>query len=99
VKAPDGVLASTREERSVVLYKRAIYAEHRGWVLESQEWVGYEVHDPLGQKIGRAEQILMNANDEPEYLRVTIGFFRPKSVLIPVKLAAADAGRRVIELR
>jgi hypothetical protein len=42
---------------------------------------------------------LVNANDEPEYIRVTTGFFRPKSVLIPVKLAAADAGRRVIELR
>jgi hypothetical protein len=82
-----------------VLYKTATYEERRERFLEPQKWVGYEVHDPLGQKIGRAEQILVNTNDEPEYIRVTTGFFRPKSVLIPVKLAAADTERRVIELR
>jgi hypothetical protein len=82
-----------------VLYKTATYEEHRERFSEPQEWVGYEVHDPLGHKIGRAEQILVNANDEPEYIKVTTGFFRSKSVLIPVKLAAADARRRVIELR
>lgn len=82
-----------------MLYKTATYEERRERFLEPQEWVGYEVHDPLGHKIGRAEQILVNANDEPEYKRVTTGFFRPRSVLIPVKLAAADTERRVIELR
>ena len=82
-----------------MLYKTATFEVRRERFLEPQEWVGYEVHDPLGHKIGRAEQILVNANDEPEYIRVTTGFFRPKSVLIPVKVAAADAGRRVIELR
>jgi PRC-barrel domain len=79
--------------------KTATYRERRERFLEPQEWAGYEVRDPLGQKIGQAEEIFMNANDEPEYIRVTTGFFRPKSVLIPVKLAAADAKRRVIELR
>ena len=82
-----------------MLYKTATYEELRERFLEPQEWVGYEVHDPLGHKIGRAEQILVNANDEPEYIRVTTGFFRSKSVLIPVKLAATDTERRVIELR
>jgi hypothetical protein len=82
-----------------VLYKTATYEERRERFLEPQEWVGYEVHDPLGQKIGRAEQILVNSNGEPEYISVTTGFFRSKSVLIPVKLAAADTERRVIELR
>jgi PRC-barrel domain len=82
-----------------VLYKTATHEERQERFSKPQEWVGYEVHDPLGHKIGRAEQILVNANDEPEYIRVTTGFFRSKSVLIPVKLAAADAGRRVIELR
>jgi hypothetical protein len=82
-----------------VLYKTATHEEHQERFSEPQEWVGYEVHDPLGHKIGRAEQILVNAIDEPEYIKVTMGFFRSKSVLIPVKLAAADAGRRVIELR
>jgi hypothetical protein len=49
--------------------------------------------------MGRAEEIFANANDEPQYIRVKIGFFGLKSVLIPVKLAAADMKRRVIELR
>ncbi len=82
-----------------MLYKTATYEERREWYLEPQDWVGYEVHDPLGQRIGRAEQIFVNASDEPEYIRVTTGFFSPKSILIPVKLAAANAERRVIELR
>ena len=80
-------------------YKSATREGSRERPLESQEWVGYEVHDPLGNKIGRAEEILVNANDEPQYIRVATGLLRSKSILIPVKLAAADAGRRVIELR
>jgi hypothetical protein len=72
--------ASTREERRAVLHKTATYGERRELSLEPQEWAGYEVHDPLGQKVGRAEQILANANDEPEYVRVTTGFFPPKTV-------------------
>jgi hypothetical protein len=80
-------------------YKTATHGERRERSLEPQEWAGYEVHDPLGQKVGRAERIFVNANDDPEYIRVTTGFFPPKSILIPVKLAAADAERRVIELR
>ncbi len=80
-------------------YKTATHEEPRERFQETQDWTGYEVHDPLGQKMGQAEEILVNANDEPEYIRVKMGFFGPKSVLIPVKLAAADAKRRVIELR
>jgi hypothetical protein len=82
-----------------VPYKTAIQAERRERFLEPQEWAGYEVHDPLGQKIGWAEEILVNANGESEYIRVKTGFFGPKSVLIPVKLAAAVAEKRIIELR
>ncbi len=80
-------------------YKPATHEEPRERFLEPHEWAGYEVRDPLGQKIGQAEEIFANANDEPEYIRVKMGLFGPKSVLIPVKLAAADVERRVIELR
>ncbi len=75
------------------------YEEHRERFLEPQEWTGYEVYDPLGHKIGLAEEILVNAESDPEYIRVRIDSFEPKTVLIPVHLAAADAERRVIELR
>ena len=80
-------------------YKTATHEEPRERFLEPQDWTGYEVHDLLGQRIGRAEEIFANANDEPEYIRVKMGLFGSKSVLIPVKLAAADVERRVIELR
>ncbi len=77
----------------------ATFAEPREQVLVSQDWVGYEVLDPLGQRIGQAEEIFANADDDPEYIRVKVGLLSSKSVLIPVKLAAADVERRVIELR
>jgi hypothetical protein len=41
----------------------------------------------------------VNASDDPEYIRVRMGFLGPKTVLIPAPLAASDAERRVIELR
>ncbi len=82
-----------------MFYKTATHEESQKHFLEPQEWIGYEVYDPLGQKLGQAEEILVNASDDPEYIRVRMGFLGPKTVLIPVHLAAADAERRVIELR
>ncbi len=82
-----------------MFYKTAPHEEQGERFLEPQEWTGYEVYDPLGHKIGLAEEILVSANSEPEYIRVRIDSFEPKTVLIPVHLAAADAERRVIELR
>ncbi len=82
-----------------MFYKTATHEETREQFLKPQEWIGYEVYDPPGHKIGQAEEILVSANDEPEYIRVRMDSFGPKSVLIPVHLAAADAERRVIELR
>jgi hypothetical protein len=82
-----------------VFYKTATHEESQKQFLEPQEWTGYEVYDPLGQKLGQAEEILVNASDEPVYSRVRMASLGPKTVLIPVHLAAADAEQRVIELR
>jgi hypothetical protein len=79
-------------------HKTAAREELQERLLEPHWWVGYKVYDPLGHKIGRAEEIFANANDEPEYIRVKMGFFRPKSVLIPVHLAAADMEQHVAKL-
>jgi len=51
-----------------VFYKTATHEVPREQFFGPQEWTGYEVYDPLGQKIGQAEEILVNANDEPEYI-------------------------------
>ncbi len=63
-----------------------------------KECVGYEVLDPLGQKIGRADELFVNANDEPEYVRIRMGFLGLKSVLLPVETVAVDKQRRTLIL-
>ena len=60
--------------------------------------VGYGVYDPLGQRIGKAEKIFVNGNEEPEYIRVKMGVFGWKSVLLPVESVAIDEKRRAITL-
>ena len=47
---------------------------------------GYAVYDPVGEKIGRAEQVFVNQDGEPVYVRVRIGLLFTRTVLIPVQL-------------
>jgi hypothetical protein len=65
----------------------------------SKRGAGYAVYDPLGQKIGDAEQVFMNRNQEPEYVMVRIGLFRQRSVLIPVQYAEVDDERQILVLK
>jgi hypothetical protein len=67
------------------------------WTLE--EYAGYTVCDPRGQKIGRAERLFLNGDGEPEYIRVKMGLFAFKTVLIPVQVVAADEKRRALVLQ
>ena len=62
------------------------------------EYVGYGVHDPLGQKIGTADELFVNAYGEPEYVKLRIGFLGLKSVLLPVEIVAVDRQRRILIL-
>jgi hypothetical protein len=64
-----------------------------------QEAVGYRVCDPLGQKIGEAEEIFVNEDMEPQYVRVKVGLFGTKSVLIPVVSVSVDEERQAITLQ
>ena len=64
------------------------------------ELVGYVLHDPLGQKIGKVETVFSNGTGEPEYIRVRIGgLFDRRSVLLPVETVAVDEERRTLVLR
>jgi hypothetical protein len=60
---------------------------------------GYAVYDPVGQKIGSAEEVFVNWNEEPEYVRVRIGLFGRRSVIIPVQFAEVDDERKVLVLK
>ncbi len=63
------------------------------------EYVGYRLHDPLGKRIGRVQQLFLNDDDEPEYIRVKMGFLGLRSVLIPVESVAVNEERRFLVLR
>lgn len=64
-----------------------------------EEYSGYEVLDPLGHKIGRAEKLFFNRNGGPEYVRVRIGFLFTKHVLIPVQDVSFDGSTRSLTLK
>jgi hypothetical protein len=52
---------------------------------EPKRGAGYAVYDPVGVKIGIAEQVFANPDGEPVYVRVCIGRLFTRSVLIPVQ--------------
>ncbi len=71
--------------------------ETGGSIRAPEEYAGYTVCDPRGQKIGRAERLFLNGRGEPEYIKVKAGLF--KTVLIPVQAVAADEERRALVLQ
>ena len=73
--------------------------ETGGSIRAPEEYAGYTVCDPRGQKIGRAERLFVNGRGEPEYIRVKMGLFGFKAVLIPVQMVAADEERRALVLQ
>jgi PRC-barrel domain len=64
-----------------------------------KRYAGYAVYDPLGRKIGSAEEVFVNRDDEPQYVRIRVGLFGRKSVLIPVQFAEVDDGRQTLVLK
>jgi hypothetical protein len=60
---------------------------------------GYAVYDPLGQKIGVEEELFLNRDGEPQYIRVRIGFFGARSVLIPVRFVETDEKSKALVLK
>jgi hypothetical protein len=72
---------------------------HRERVEAPREYAGYKVLDPEGHKIGSVLELFVNLQNEPEYLRVKLGLFGLKTVLIPVKIVSVDEGRRALVLR
>jgi hypothetical protein len=60
---------------------------------------GYSVYDPVGQKNGIADRVFANPDGEPEYIRVRIGFFGMRAVLIPVQFVETDEMRKTLVLK
>lgn len=64
-----------------------------------EEYFGYQVRDPEGRKIGRVVEMFTNRRGEPQYIRMRMGLFGLRSVLIPVCFVTFDEGRRTLTLQ
>jgi hypothetical protein len=60
---------------------------------------GYSVYDPVGQKIGIVERVFANSDGEPEYIRLRIGLFGTKTVLIPVQFVETAEVRKTLVIK
>lgn len=76
----------------------AIYRQLCDRFEEPQKYVGYRVCDPEGRKLGSVKELFTNTYDEPEYISVRTGFFKLRSILIPVGFVAADEKRKTLTL-
>ena len=66
----------------------------------AKEWgAGYVVYDPVGQKIGSAEKVFVGWDSKPAYIRVRIGLFFTRTVLIPVQFVEADDEVKTLVLK
>ncbi len=63
-----------------------------------EKYVGYKVRDPEGRRIGSVKELSTNMYGEPEHIRIWVGLFKLRSVLIPVELVAVDEKRRTLIL-
>jgi hypothetical protein len=63
-----------------------------------QAYHDYTVYDQHYEKIGRVDDIFVDANDEPEYIGVKTGFLGMKSTLIPIELVRVNDRRKLLEV-
>ena len=66
---------------------------------EPASYAGFWLCDPQQKRIGMVEKLFVNWSGEPEYIRVNVGFFGSKSVLLPVQNVAVDEQRRILVLQ
>ena len=61
-------------------------------------FAGYTVYDQDYQKIGKVDDLFMDANDRPEYIGVKMGFLGRRTTLIPFEMARVNDARQLIEV-
>ena len=76
--------------------RQGIHREHVG---DTEEVRRLHSIRPVGQKIGSAEEVFVNLEGEPEYIRVRIGLFGMKSVLIPVQFVETEEEQSTLTLQ
>ena len=58
----------------------------------------YTVYDQHYEKIGKIDDIFVDANDQPEYIGVKMGFLGMHSTLIPIELVRVNDRRKLVEV-
>ncbi len=58
----------------------------------------YTVYDQHYEKIGKVDDLFVDADDQPEYIGVKTGFLGTKSTLIPMDIARVNDRRKLIEV-
>jgi uncharacterized protein (TIGR02271 family) len=75
--------------------------EHRSdrFTAIEDQYAGYEVYDPNGEKIGKVDDLFINESDQPEYIGVKMGFLGLEGTsLIPWELTRVDEQGHRIEV-
>ncbi|MDP9454204.1 MAG: PRC and DUF2382 domain-containing protein [Actinomycetota bacterium] len=62
------------------------------------QYAGYTVRDPNGEKIGKVDDLFLDESDQPEYIGVKMGFFGLSSTLVPMDACTVDKERGFIEV-
>ena len=64
-----------------------------------ERYAGFVLCDPLENRIGKVEKLFANPRGEPRYVRVKMGLFGLKSVLLPVEKVAVNEKRRMLVIK
>src|SRR5829696_7847863 len=84
--------------RGTALRYAAVDSKPNQRFAEPEKYAGFRLCDPLEKRIGMVEKLFLNWSGEPEYIRVSVGFFGFKSVLLPVQDVAVDEQRQILML-
>ena len=82
---------TTREESDDTKEARDLAGNQHDRPPEEQ-YVGYEIYDRDGERIGKLDDLFVDEDDNPEYVGVRPGSSDADAVLIPVDVATVDVG-------
>ena len=63
-----------------------------------ERFAGYEVYDQSYEKIGKVDDLLVDEQDNPEYIGVKMGFLGTRSTLIPMDIVRVNDERHLVQV-
>ena len=84
-EASDEETSDTEEVRGLTDARR-----DDGIGTPEEQYVGFEVYDQDGERIGKLDALFVDENDQPEYVGVRTGLLTTRSALIPADIVTVD---------